>query len=76
MKTALFGWLLGFGLLISHVGCCSVRLAGEGCGMAACGDFDCEGVATCGGLRSRIAERIRNTNCSSGCGEIYWDEHI
>ena len=20
--------------------------------------------------------RIRNTNCSSGCGEIYWDEHI
>ena len=76
MKTALFGWLFGFGLLISHVGCCSVRFVGDGCGMGACGDVDYEGVATCGSLRSRIANRIRNTNCSSGCGEIYWDEHI
>lgn len=75
MKTALFGWLLGFGLLISHVGCCSVRFVGDGCGMGACGDVDCE-VGACGSLRSRIANRIRSTHCSSGCGEIYWDEHI
>ena len=75
MKTALFGWLFGFGLLISHVGCCSVRFVGDGCGMGACGDVDCE-VGGCGSLRSRIANRIRNTHCSSGCGEIYWDEHI
>ena len=27
-------------------------------------------------MRSRIANRIRDTHCSSGCGEIYWDEHI
>ena len=76
MKTAMFGWLFGLGLLISHVGCCSVRFVGDGCGAGACGDVDCEGVASCGSLRARIADRIRSTNCGSGCGEIYWDEHI
>ena len=76
MKSVLFGWLLGLGFLASHIGCCSVRLVGDGCHGGACGESDCEGIGSCGNLRSRIANRIRSTNCSSGCGEIYWDEHI
>ena len=77
MKSILFGWLLGLGLFASHVGCCSIRLVGDGCKMDACGGGqDCEGIGSCGSLCSRLADRIRSTNCGSGCGEIYWDEHI
>ena len=79
MKSVLFGWLLGLGLLASHVGCCSIRMAGDGCNMGACecgGVHGHRGIGSCGTLRSRIADRIRSTNCGSGCGEIYWDEHI
>ena len=86
MKSVLFGWLLGIGLLLSHAGCCSVQLVGDGCGMGTCGGgcgvggcvdgCDSCGVSAYGSIRSRIANRIRSTNCGSGCGEIYWDEHI
>ncbi len=77
MKSVLFVWLLSLGLLASHVGCCSVRRVGGGCESSACSDCgDCGGVGACASLRSRIADRIRSTNCSSGCGEIYWDEQI
>ena len=76
MKLVVFGWLLGLGFLASHIGCCSVRLVGDRCNAGACGESDCEGVRSCGTLRSRIANRIQSTNCSSGCGEIYWDEQI
>ena len=77
MKSVLFGWLIGLGLIASHVGCCTIRMVGDGCEMGSCGGgIGCEGIGACGTLRSRIAERIRSTNCGSGCGEIYWDEHI
>ncbi len=77
MKSVLFGWLLGLGLLASHVGCLSIRLVGDGCETGACGGGqDCEGIGSCGSLRSRIADHIRSKNCGSACGEIYWDEHI
>ena len=76
MKTVLFGWLLGLGFIASHMGCCSIRLVGDRCDFGGCGENDCEGVGSCGNLRSRIANRIRNANCSSGCGEVYWDEQI
>ena len=77
MKSVLFGWLLGLGLMASHVGCCSIRMVGDGCDMGECGGArGCDGTGSCGNLRSRIANRIRSTNCGSGCGEIYWDEQI
>ncbi len=77
MKSVLFGWLLGLGLLASHVGCCSIRMVGDGCDTGECGGvLGCDGIGSFGTLRSRIASRIRATNCGSGCGEIYWDEHI
>lgn len=79
MKSVLFGWMLGLGLLASHFGCCSVRMVGNGFGPGACGDADCSdcgGVSAFGSLRTRVADRIRSTNCGSGCGEIYWDEQI
>lgn len=79
MKSVLLGWMLGLGLMASHLGCCSVRMVGDRCGASACGDIgcsDCGGVSAVGTLRTRIADRIRSTNCGSGCGEIYWDEQI
>jgi len=76
MRIVLLGWLLGLGFISSHIGCCSVRLVGDRCDLGGCGESDFEGVGSCGTLRSRIANRIRSTNCSSGCGEIYWDEQI
>lgn len=82
MKSVLFGWLVGLGLLASHIGCCTIRMVGDGCEMGTCGGGQCGegfgggGIGACGTLRSRIADRIRGTNCGSGCGEIYWDEHI
>ena len=87
MKSVLFGWMVGLGLLASHIGCCTIRMAGDGCatgscggglgcGAMGCGAMGCGGSGACGTLRSRIADRIRGTNCGSGCGEIYWDEHI
>ena len=77
MKSVLFGWLLGLGLMASHVGCCSIRSVGDGCDMGECGGVHGrDGIGSCGTLRSRIANRIRSTNCGSGCGEIYWDEQI
>jgi len=74
MKTAWYGWLLGSIVLASHVGCCSVQMVGGGCDTVGCGD--CGPIGGFGTLRTRIADRIRSTNCGSGCGEIYWDEHI
>ncbi len=45
--------------------------------MGSCsGDMGCEEIGAFSTLRSRIANRIHGTNCGSGCGEIYWDEHI
>jgi len=76
MKSVLIGWLLGLGLLASHFGCCSIRMVGDGCEGGRCGGMNACGMNACGTLRSRIANRIASTNCSSGCGEIYWDEHI
>ena len=76
MKSFVFGWLFALSLLANHVGCCSIRMVGGGCETGACGGLGCDGIASFGSLRSRIADRIRSTNCSSGCGEIYWDEHI
>lgn len=85
MKSVVVGWMLGLGLLLSHVGCCSVRMMGDGCGAANCGggcsagcdilDFG-DRVAPFAGFGNRIANHIRSKNCSSGCGEIYWDEQI
>ena len=82
MKSVLFGWLVGFGLLASHIGCCTVRMVGDGCETGTCGGgsggggIGCGGIGGCGTLRSRLADRIRGMNCGSGCGEIYWDEQI
>ena len=77
MKSVLIGWLVGLGLLASHIGCCTIRMDGAGCETGSCGGgIGCEGIGACGTLRSRIAGRIRGMNCGSGCGEIYWDEHI
>lgn len=76
MKSVLFSWLFALGLFMNHVGCCSIRMVGDSCEMGACGGLGCDGIGSCGSLRSRIANRIRSTNCSSGCGEIYWDEQI
>ena len=85
MKSVVVGWMFGLGLLLSHVGCCSVRMMGEGCGAANCGggcsagcdtmDFG-DRVVPFAGFGNRIANHIRSKNCSSGCGEIYWDEQI
>ena len=79
MKSVLFGWLLGLGLMASHIGCCSIRMAGHGCETGSCGSIGCSECGEsgrCGTLRSKIANRIRSTNCGSGCGEVYWDEQI
>jgi len=80
MKSALGLWLVLTGLMVSHVGCCSVRMAGDSCGAGMCNDTGCGG---CGqfevpfsGVGRRVANRIKSAHCSSGCGEIYWDEHI
>jgi hypothetical protein len=89
MKSAVSAWLIGLGLILSHVGCCSFRMMDGGCsscgnssGMSACGDSGC-GESGCGGqiapfgnLRQRIANGIHTNKCASGCGEIYWDERI
>jgi len=80
MKSALGLWLVLTGLMVSHVGCCSIRMAGDSCSMGSCNDIGCGG---CGqfevpfsGVGRRVANRIKSAHCSSGCGEIYWDEHI
>jgi hypothetical protein len=56
MKSAVSAWLIGLGLMLSHVGCCSFRMMDGGCascgngggmtacsggGMTACSDGDC-----------------------------------
>lgn len=84
MKSVLFGWLLGLGLLASHVGCCSIQLdGGHGCGLSSCGEcnecgggFDHGINVPFGGVRSRIANHISGARCAASCGEVYWDEHI
>jgi hypothetical protein len=82
MKSAVIGWVLGLGLLASHVGCCSVRMVGGGCDAGLydscdCGNAGCGGtVMPFGGIKQRIANRIKGVHCGSGCGEVYWDEHI
>lgn len=100
MKTALSIWLVLAGLMMSHVGCCSVGMMGNGCGVQTCGSGNCDsgnwgiepcgldncGDANCGSCRQieipfsgvgrRMVNRVKNAHCSSGCGEIYWDEHI
>lgn len=61
-------------MLAMHVGCCSVGPMGCGsCGT--CGVAE-NGPLLHGGIRNTIANHISRTNCSSGCGEIYWDEQI
>jgi hypothetical protein len=85
MKSVVAAWMLAFGLIASHLGCCTVPMAGDRCGVGLC-DSGC-GVAescdcgSCGGLpfsgvRSRIAGKLASIHCTSGCGEVYWDEHI
>ncbi len=85
MKSVVVGWMFGLGLLLSHVGCCSVRMMGDGCGSGPCGGGCSDGcdsfsfgdhVAPFAGIGHRVADHIRSKHCSSGCGEIYWDEQI
>ncbi|MEQ1827195.1 MAG: hypothetical protein ABL921_14665, partial [Pirellula sp.] len=82
MKSVFTAWLLAFGLIASHAGCCSVRMVGDGYGARSCDSGEC-GSVSCGapclpfaGIRSRILGRVASAHCNSGCGEIYWDEHI
>lgn len=91
MKSVVIGWMFGLGLLLSHVGCCSVRMIGDGCGSGPCGGGCSDGCEPLGfgdhvgfgdhmapfaGIGHRMADHIRSKHCSSGCGEIYWDEQI
>ena len=85
MKSVVVGWMFGLGLLLSHVGCCSIRMMGDGCGSGTCGGGCSDGcdsfsfgdhVAPFAGIGHRVADHIRSKHCSSGCGEIYWDEQI
>ncbi|MCY2978197.1 MAG: hypothetical protein NTU79_05975 [Planctomycetota bacterium] len=85
MKSVVVGWMFGLGLLLSHVGCCSVRMMGDGCGSGRCGGGCSDGcdslsfsdhMAPFAGIGHRVADHIRSKHCSSGCGEIYWDEQI
>lgn len=73
MKSVYCMWLLGVAMLAMHVGCCSVGPMGCGCGTCGVGE---SGPLLHGGIRNKIANHISRTNCSSGCGEIYWDEQI
>ncbi len=72
MKSFVFGWVALFTLAL-QVGCCGIQVVdrygssgGAGCGVG------CDGI----GLRERIATRFASTHCTSGCGEVYWDEQI
>ncbi len=85
MKSVVVGWMFGLGLLLSHVGCCSVRMMGDGCSSGPCGGGCSDGcdsfsfgdhMAPFAGIGHRVADHIRSKHCSSGCGEIYWDEQI
>jgi hypothetical protein len=86
MKSVVAAWMLALGLITSHLGCCTVRM-GDRCGTglcdSACGDStpcECGSCGTGGlpfaGVRSRIAGKLASVHCTSGCGEVYWDEHI
>lgn len=74
----MFGWLLGLGILISHVGCCQVRMAGScgDCGVPAAACGDCGINVPFSGVGHRVASHIRGARQSGACGEIYWDEQI
>ncbi len=91
MKSVVVGWMFGLGLLLSHVGCCSIRMMGDGCGSGPCGGGCSDGcepldfgdhmgfgdhTAPFAGIGHRVADHIRSKHYSSGCGEIYWDEQI
>lgn len=91
MKSVVVGWMFGLGLLLSHVGCCSIRMMGDGCGSGTCGGGCSDGCEPLGfgdhigfgdhmapfaGIGHRMADHIRSKHSSSGCGEIYWDEQI
>jgi hypothetical protein len=84
-----FGWLsgccgvrmtgggCGCGIAVMHStgGCDSV--CDSGCDAAGCGAAPCGGCST--HFNSQIAARMRTGlfgGCTSGCGEVYCDEHI
>ncbi|XZE36315.1 hypothetical protein SH501x_001875 [Pirellulaceae bacterium SH501] len=72
MKSFVFGWVALFALAL-QVGCCGIQVVdryGSSCGTG-CG-VGCDGI----GIRERIATRFASNHCSSGCGEVYWDEQI
>lgn len=72
MKSFVFGWVALFALAL-QVGCCGIQVVdryGNSCGTG-CG-VGYEGI----GLRERMATHFASTHCSSGCGEVYWDEQI
>ena len=82
--------LVGFTALLSTVGCTGIRVVHNGgygpydSAMPGCDTCGCEVVAPVGcdeghcgpGILHRVGSRLRSVNCSSGCGEVYWDEQI
>lgn len=52
----------------------------EPCGTGGCGNNECGECRSFevpfSGVGKRVVNRIKSAHCSSGCGEIYWDEHI
>ena len=82
--------LVGLTVLLSTVGCTGIRVVHNGGyspydpAMPGCDTCGCEVAAPAGcddgccgpGILHRVGDRLRSVNCSSGCGEVYWDEQI
>jgi hypothetical protein len=82
--------MVGFTVLLGSVGCTGIRVVHHGGygpydpSMPGCDTCGCEVAAPpacdsgfCGpGVLHRVGDRLRSVNCSSGCGEVYWDEQI
>ena len=85
-------WSIGLVAAIAcQVGCCSVQMNGgaPGCRVTPCSATQpgvCEGECGMvglepllhghGHLKQKIHSWAASTRCASGCGEVYWGEHI
>jgi len=80
-----FSWLGGCCGVRMTGGCggCGVAISQSNCGCNSGCDSGIGAASSCGGcttlFNGQIASRMRNSlfgGCTSGCGEVYYDEHI
>lgn len=71
MKSILLG-CFGLLLLSFQIGCCAVGPVG-GCSTGSCG---IGGGCGPGLFNGALRDRLAGGHCTTGCGEVYWDEQI